>query len=69
MQDAEAARELKREKLQASNALHAQLQEKEARVEHDYGNHSEKRCGKCKLEKRIRQVYIAVHEWPLSTDP
>ena len=72
VQDAKAARAKKCEELQASNALHAQLQEEEACAEHDYhpinGNHSKKRCEKCKLEKRTRGMYIRVHEWCLPTD-
>ena len=72
IQDAEVAKAKKREELRASNALHAQLQEEEARAEHDYhpinGSHSKKRCAKCKLEKRISRMHIRVHEWPLPTD-
>ena len=71
LKDARATRAMKLEQLQTSNALHAQLQEQAARSTHDSGSngkHAEKRCGKCKLEKRIKEMSIEVHEWPLPMD-
>jgi len=71
LKDARATRATKLEQLQTSNALHAQLQEQAARSTHvlsSNGKHAEQRCGKCKLEKRIKEMTIEVHEWPLPTD-
>ncbi|KAL4077918.1 hypothetical protein J3A83DRAFT_4369323 [Scleroderma citrinum] len=70
--NANSARTNKRKELDTSSALHAQLQERVARADHDYkpttGKHAKKRCGKCKVEKQMKEMTIEVHEWPLPQD-
>ena len=71
LKDARAARDKKLEELQTSNALHAQLQQQSMGSTHEFdskGKHLENRCGKCKLERRVKSFTIEVYEWPLPAD-
>ncbi|KAF9235913.1 hypothetical protein BU15DRAFT_77520 [Melanogaster broomeanus] len=67
--DARRAREEKLEELRRKNKEHAELGRKIAAQDHsDYyyrGRHSWRRCHKCQLETKRRDMTIDLHEWPL----
>ncbi|KAL4070379.1 hypothetical protein J3A83DRAFT_4390668 [Scleroderma citrinum] len=72
VKDANSARTRTLRKLNASNALHAQLQSQAAHTKHNHkptsGNLAKTFCRKCRVEKKMSQMRITVHEWPLPED-
>ncbi|KAL4068914.1 hypothetical protein V8B97DRAFT_1918390 [Scleroderma yunnanense] len=72
VKDANSARTRTLKELNASNALHAQLQSQAAHAKHNHkptsGNLAKTFCRKCRVEKKMNRMRINVHEWPLPED-
>ena len=66
--DAEQIRAKKRVELYNLNQTSASLLQEASSMDHELdimGNHRDKSCQKCQLERQARALRICVHEWPL----
>ena len=75
---AHVQKEAKRQELAEANCKrHARLSEEASRTIHTYSTNqygqevhdSSSRCPRCRLDDKIKQMRITVHEWPLPRDP
>ncbi|KAG2137479.1 hypothetical protein DEU56DRAFT_945983 [Suillus clintonianus] len=70
--DGQKQRTKKLTELRTLNKRYSDLEKREARLSHEYGvnsrgweYHKKHQCQLCRVEKEMRSITIAVHEWPL----
>ncbi|KAG2078525.1 hypothetical protein BDR04DRAFT_1086936 [Suillus decipiens] len=70
--DGQKVRKKKLAELQTLNKRYSNLETRAASLAHEYGvnsrgweYHKKYRCDKCRVEKEMQSMTIAVHEWPL----
>ncbi|PGH16509.1 hypothetical protein AJ80_05194 [Polytolypa hystricis UAMH7299] len=67
-------RALKVEEWESNSAKYYQLQAEAGKLSHEYyylkryKRVDSSNCNKCSLEKQAKDMYISIHEWPLSCD-
>jgi len=77
LEDAQSEREAKCQELAKANEHHARLHQKAWNTDHSYttnqygrGRHDHRWCcPRCIIDDEMKGMKIAVHEWPLPTDP